>query len=330
MALLNDITAITKQDIEPQMVDAFFKSSPGFALLRDKCYAKFAGGTFIQIPIAYAPLNGGPTGRGGTFDTSYVQTDTALTFNIKEYVVPMTLYGYDNMINVGENATLSNLEAKAANAAETMAYKMGTDMWLDAQGQFSSTLALDGLYAACNDGTNSSHGNAAVTTYGGIPRSALSTAQNTGINGYTKSFYGSSLNLSDIQTAIGASTFGSKRVDIIFTTQAVWDLIWNKIQPQQRFQSNGGGIGIAPIGFDALRFNSTPIVVDQYMPAGYMYGIASDFLQLATSIVPKYAFGTTGWKDAQNNDDVSCQYLFGGNMTYSASRISFQLTDVTS
>jgi|SRR6185312_8656850 len=326
----NDLNAITVQDIEPQMVDTFFKSSPGFALLKDKCYAKFAGGVFIQIPIMYAPLNGGPTGRGGTFDTSYVQTTQALTFNIKEYWVNATLFGYDNMINVGDAAILSNLETKMADAAETMAFKMGTDMWLDGQGQSSSSIALDGLYAACNDGTNAAHGLAATTTYGGILRSSLSSSQNTGINGYTKSFFGTSLGLSDIQVAIGAATFGRHRPDILFSTQTVWDLIWNKIQPQQRFMSSQGGIGVAPIGFDALRFNNTPIVVDQYMPAGYMYGIASEFLELQTSVVPKYNFGTTGWKEAQNTDDVSCQYLFGGNMTYSAPRISLQLTDISS
>lgn len=35
----------------------------------------------------YAELKGGPFTRGGTFDISYVQTDTALEVNVKYFVL---------------------------------------------------------------------------------------------------------------------------------------------------------------------------------------------------------------------------------------------------
>ena len=44
---------------------------------------KFEGGTKVRHPIMFAELRGGATTRGGTFDTSYVQTDTALEVLVK-------------------------------------------------------------------------------------------------------------------------------------------------------------------------------------------------------------------------------------------------------
>jgi hypothetical protein len=44
---------------------------------------RFEGGTTIRHPIMYAELRGGAFTRGGTFDISYVQTDTALEVLVK-------------------------------------------------------------------------------------------------------------------------------------------------------------------------------------------------------------------------------------------------------
>lgn len=45
----------------------------------------------------YAELRGGAFTRGGTFDISYVQTDTALNVLPKYYYVNATLFGTDNV-----------------------------------------------------------------------------------------------------------------------------------------------------------------------------------------------------------------------------------------
>jgi hypothetical protein len=73
----DDLTSKTNKFIVPRMVDEVYKSSPLFTRLRSKNMERFEGGTSIRHPIMYAKLKGGPFTRGGSFDTSYVQTDTA-------------------------------------------------------------------------------------------------------------------------------------------------------------------------------------------------------------------------------------------------------------
>lgn len=326
---LNDISAITTQKIVPVAVDVFFKDAPLFVLMRKNRSEQFAGGTFIQQPIEYQRLNGGAFARGGTFDTSYQQTTQALQFNVKFYYVNVTLMGTDRVLNQGAEAVMSNMSTKMANAAQTLAYFMGTDMFLDGQGNLSSTLQLDGLFAACNDGqtSGSGTGETAIASYGGLARSAIGTGANNGINGYTQSFAGKSVGMSDLNAAIGAATFGQSGPNIMVGTQAVWNVFWNKIQPQQRFLDKDSAVAMA--GFKSVRVDGIPMVVDQYAAAGVLYGLDSSFLKLWISEDPAFHFGFTGFKEAVNTVDVSGQYLFGGNMIYSNPRVSFQLLDIT-
>ena len=56
-----------------------------------------------------------------------------------------------------------------------------------------------------------------------------------------------------------------------------------------------------------------------------MYGFNTNYIFLYVSTLKKYQFGFTGWKEAQNTDDVAGQYLFGGNTVFSAPRLMFNL-----
>ena len=79
----------------------------------------------------------------------------------------------------------------------------------------------------------------------------------------------------------------------------------------------------------ALKWNGASIVVDQYAAAGNIYGINTKHVQLWISTLPKYQFGFTGWKEAQNTDDVAGQFLFAGNIVVPAPRLFFRITGVT-
>jgi hypothetical protein len=72
--------------IVPRIVDNVFKNSPVLTRLKNKRRFQFEGGLTIRHNIMYAPLKGGSYQRGQAFDTSVVQTDTALYFNIKQYL----------------------------------------------------------------------------------------------------------------------------------------------------------------------------------------------------------------------------------------------------
>ena len=266
----------------------------------------------------YAELKGGAFTRGGTFDISYVQSDTALEINPKYYYVNATLFGTDDVLNRGPESAMSYVESKLVNAAGKMAKLLGTDLFLDGQGTNSQVIQLDGFESAIDDGTT-------YATYGGITRSAIATGDNVGINSYVTTQ--ATLSLSAVQTAFGSCWFGNEHIDLMVSPQAVWDIMWNKIQPQQRFLEEDTDVG--KIGFRAMRFNGSSLVVDQYAPTGVLWLLNTKYIQFWISTLPKFQFGFTGWKEAQNTIDVSGQYLFAGNLLLTAPRLMGQINGIT-
>lgn len=318
----DDITGKTNKHIVPRLVDNIYKSSPVFTRLRTRNAERFEGGTTIRHPIAFAELNGGPFQRGGTFNIAYVQTDTALEVNIKYYYVNVTLFGTDNVLARGPDAAMNYVESKMVNASGKMAKLLATAMYLDGTGAVSSTLDLDGFDQAIDNGST-------YASYGGITRADLGVANgtnNAGINGYAATL--NPFTMQGLDTAYGSSWFGNEHVDLIATTQAIWNIIQNKILPQQRFLEESSDV--AKIGFQSLRWKGASIVVDQYCPAGYIFGLNTKYVQFWISTLPKYQFGFTGFKEAQNTDDVAGQYLFAGNFLVPAPRLMFKLSGVTS
>jgi hypothetical protein len=314
----DDITSKTNKFIVPRLVDNVYKSSPVLTRLRTKNMERFDGGTTIRQPIMYAELKGGAFTRGGTFDISYVQSDTALEINPKYYYVNATLFGTDDVLNRGPEAAMSYVESKLVNAAGKMAKLLGTDLFLDGQGTNSQVIQLDGFQSGIDDGTN-------YATYGGITRSAIATGDNVGINSYLSTQ--ATLALSIVQTAFGSCWFGNEHIDLMCCPQPIWDILWNKIQPQQRFLEEDTDVG--KIGFRAMRFNGASLVVDQYAPTGVLWLLNTKYIQFWMSTLPKFQFGFTGWKEAQNTIDVSGQYLFAGNLLITAPRLMGQINGIT-
>ena len=77
------------------------------------------------------------------------------------------------------------------------------------------------------------------------------------------------------------------------------------------------------IGFQALRFNNQRLVVDQYCPSGYVFGMNTDFLIAHISEQELFSFGFTGFKELPNSVDAAGQLCFGGDVVVSAPRLGF-------
>src|ERR1043166_5016452 len=182
MLTWDDITSSTHDYIVPRSSDVVYKASPILTRLKTSNAQKFEGGNQIVHDIGYQELNGGAFNRGGTFDTSYVQTNTALKVVPKFYYVNITMFGTDDVIVRGPEAVLSLAAKKFANAAAKMAKLISTDAYLDGQGTNSATNQIDGFQAWIDNGNN-------YTAVGGITRSDLVSngTNNQGINGYVDS-----------------------------------------------------------------------------------------------------------------------------------------------
>lgn len=317
-----DISAVTVNHIVPEIVDEYYKVSPVFVLIfKGDTMRPFPGGNQIQQPIQYAPLKAGPFAPGGTFDISYVQTDTAMTFNVKYYYANVTIQGTQLPLNRGNEAIMSFVEEKMVNGSQALAQALATDIYNDGQGTVSSQIALDGLLAGYDDGTN-------YPSYGGLSRAAIGSGANTGINGYYQNI-GGAISLTALQKAYGQATFGNRQPNLISTTQIIYNALWNKMQPAQRVNDNIMVDAAQNIGFNAFRFNNQRLVVDQYCPAGYVFGMNTDFLNVHISEQELFDFGFTGFKELPNSVDAAGQLCFGGDIVVTAPRLGFILAGIT-
>jgi hypothetical protein len=312
MALsLIDISAYTSQYIVPKSTDTIFLNSPVFTRLSSRNMERFSGGLYIQRPIIYNELNGDAIGRGDAMNIDFVTTDTALVNDLKVYYVNITLFGFDSMKNDGPAAIFSQVETKFQNASMKMAKLLATNMYLD-HVTAGRQKHLDGLREWIDDGNQ-------FPTIGGITRSDIVpvTSPSTvgGLNAFTNNLGAGAFTLQTLNTAYGNAWFGADHPDLVVATQNGWNLIWNALQPQQRYYDTESDV--ASTGFQSFRFNGAEVVVDKYMPTGtngVMYLLNSKYLEWYFSTNKKFQFGFTGFKESNNSLDVAGQYLVGSNI----------------
>jgi len=307
-----DVTAVTTNYISDRFTDNYYKVSPTFVKVwKSGAMAKpFPGGNQIQVPFQYAPLKAAPFPPGGVFDISYIETQTAMTFNVKYSYANVTVRRTDFALNRGEAAIMNFLEPKVVNAEQALAQSLITQFFEDGQGTVSPLIALDGILAGYDDGTN-------YASYGGITRSAI---------GVGASATAWPFSLQQLQVAYGQATFGPTQPNFIATTQSIYNSFWNKMLPMQRTTEIDPDLQGA--GFRAFKFNGMSVVVDQYCPSGYIFGMNTDYIDAYISEDPTFAFGFTGFKELPNSLDMAGQTVFGGNIVVRAPRLGFILASV--
>jgi len=317
MALtLTELDAYTLKYIVPKTTDTIYLNSPVFTRLQSRNKQKFTGGLQIQRPIIVGKLNGDALGRGEAMNIDFVTTDTALVVDLKVYYVNITLFGFDSLRNDGELAVFSQVETKFQNASLKMAKLLATNMYLDDTGARSKHIT--GFNQWYDDGND-------YPTIGGITRSDVTTVGTVGgLNAYTGTL--TSFTLQQLNTAYGQAWFGADHVDLIAATQNGYDLIWNALQPNQRYADKESDVGVA--GFQSFRINAAEVVVDKYMPTGTngrMFGFNTKYIEWFFSTNPKFQFGFTGFKEANNTIDVAGQSLVGSNLVVPNPRSGFKL-----
>lgn len=325
MALtLNDVSAVTVNYVSNSFTDNYFKVSPVFVKVwKGGSMTKvWTGGIQIQVPFQYAPLKAGWFPPGGTFDIGYIETQTAMLFNPKYAYANVTVKRTDLPMNRGEAAVMNYLEPKVVNAEQALAQLMIQGFYADGQGTVTPLIAIDGILAGYDDGSN-------YTSYGSITRSAIATGASNGINGY---YFGNvtgspaastawPFSMQQLQTAYGQATFGPTQPNLIATTQVIWNAMWAKMLPMQRTTEIDPDLQGA--GFKSFKFNGMSVVVDQYCPAGYIFGMNTDYIDAYVSDDPTFAFGFTGFKELPNSLDMAGQTVFGGNVVVTAPRLGF-------
>ena len=143
----------------------------------------------------------------------------------------------------------------------------------------------------------------------------------SGANAYTQTGV-NTFQLATVNNAYGNAWFGSDHPDLICATQNGWNNFWNSIQPLQRYLDTESDVG--KIGFQSFRFNAAEVVIDKYMPANFMFGMNTSYIEWYHSDNPRFQYGFTGFKEAQNSIDVSGQFLYAGDIVVPNPQDRFQ------
>lgn len=350
MALtLSDINAFTTNKIVPKSTEVIFKNDPLLTKILAQNNVVYDGGMQIQRPLMYAKLWADAFTRGDMFDIGYRKTDTAFVVSPKFYAANITLLGTDDVINRGPAAAFSTVQSKMLNASLVMAETLSLAIYRDGQGYASSARHIDGLMAWVDDGsTNATYSSGATYTrslasVGGITRSDILAGPSTGdestyatvggINAYTHRNV-TTFTLDDLNRAYGFAWFGSDAPDLLVTTQGAYNRIWKATTPNQRYMERD--TVLAKVGFQSFRFNGAEVVISKYFQdavTGYgagsglggILGLNTKYIEMYVSDNPKFKFGFTGFKEAQNTLDVSGQFLFAGNLIYVSPRTGFKM-----
>jgi hypothetical protein len=173
---------------------------------------------------------------------------------------------------------------------------------------------IDGLPAICDDGTN-------YPTYGNITR-----ATDTWANAYLDGTGGAYSNTM-FQTTYGEASQNNQQPDMIMTTQAVYNSIWGKMTPQQRYQQLDSNADVRALGFDGMEFNRAIVLTDDDLTAGLAFFLNTSFMEFVV-----HSDRNMSWQDFMTHLDEDARtgrFYWMGNLICTAPRYFAQIQNIT-
>lgn len=323
------------------------------AYLKANVPEPYSGGTPIQENIVYDGLIGGAYNKGKTFNITQKQTDESLQFNIKFFEVGVTLYKEDiQVINKGPAAAYKIIDSKMNNAYMTIGAHQSIALYLNGKNA-GYTANFNGLAEALNDNSTNSWDGNTYATYGGLTRGGK---VGSAVNSVPVNVAGV-IEYNVLEENFSAACFGNVEPNIGMTTALGFSYIREKFQTQQRFTNSVD----ANIGFRGMEFQGAMLMKSRYCPGtaisassdpiavGYLdetsAGVVTAYPTLTAESLfwinarkpyanlyisddPEFAYGFTGFKPHQQNNEIAGQVLCAAQVTF-APRYHKQLYGIT-
>lgn len=268
------VRTTTRTFIVPTVYDQVTKGSPTLMkLLRNA--KTWSSGTRFEFPIKTSDsTNGGWTGVANQLDSDRQNVRTTASFEPRMVYKPVVAASIEMALNEGSERVVDLLQTEFDSQAQSLIDLMG-------QGLFTGTGTgnlPDSILNAADDG-------GMFATYGGIATSAHPSWA-----GYDLQSAGA-LTLSRMATFYDAIEVGTEKPDWIVTTKALWRTYESLLTPTVRagYVQSGyprmdeyGIVGNATAlygnqGFECLWFRGTPVVKDEQVQAGAMFGFNTKF-----------------------------------------------------
>jgi hypothetical protein len=300
----DDMDAAVNKKFLPKAVEQIFIGNALLTKLLAKSQVVFDSGRKIAQPIIYGKLAGGSYKGLDTFDIGYKPTQTYAEWDWKSYYVNVTIPGDDLDIAEGDEKIIGLLASKMETATMTAHDDLTSMFFSDGTGNANKD--FDGLLNGADSGS-------LYPTYGGITRTT-----ETWWAGKVDST-GGAVTIDAINAQIGTQTIAQKKPDLAFTTQTIYDKIWARVQPQQRFLD--GKSALAQVGFTGINFNGhCEIIVDNHCPGGYIFFLNTDYWKLILN--RKRNFSWTPPKTPVDYDAYIRQMITRGNLIDVQPRVS--------
>ena len=280
------LTSITRSFVMPAVVHQLKKEMPTFGKLLSQAKKRSTGGTYVEVPVTYRfKTNGGSYAGLDVLNTDQQDTRTRAQYDWKQVYEPIVIDNMELFKNGGSEASVETvvdlLKQEMEEAKESLQNNLATMIFGDGTGNGSKDLL--GLKALIDDGTD-------VTSLGGITFASYSWWQSA-----VSSAVGA-LTLSHMATQFNNASSGADKVDMIVTTEALWNAYEALLQPSVRYNFSGGQAPkIDTIGGGELYFRGAEVIKDEYCPSGYMFFINSKYLQLFVGNHPKHPTDKEGF-----------------------------------
>lgn len=315
---LFDESGIATMDwFAPKVTDQIFTSNPLTMQMKSNART-VGGGQKLNMAMIYAKADGSWHSEYATYGHAYKQQLGNAALDWKLYQVPVVLSHLELLINANNPTRRFALaEQKNFIAAKTAADDLGTAMFDITATGAGGGLAIDSLDKAVSD---QAEGGAKHVLYAGITRAATGNEAvwNSNVNTTT-----TILTLGALQTEYGNAQEGDEKVNLMVTTQVLFNKLYNLMTPIQRL---GSGL-LGQSGFSALLVNGVPVVVDSHCTANYLYGLNMNHIEL---VAHSLAFFTFEKAMMPGNQWVHVgRYHFVGNVLCHAPRYQFKFTALT-
>jgi len=251
-----DITATTLKYYEKKLYDNIFKAYPLLEKLISKGQIReFESGEKIFIPIEYAAnTNVGFISKTDTMSTNSQALITAAEDKWRILAGTIDFNDLDMVLNRGEAQIVDLMKSKIKNLEKAMKKKLAEALHTAQSGD-----AINGLPDIVST-TTTLHGIAPADAPSWVAGYANDTAK--------------ALSIADMTTAYNSVSDGADHVDLIDTSQTLFEKYESLVQPQLRFADSR----TADAGFENLKFKGAVCVLDKNCTSDRMYFLTTDYL----------------------------------------------------
>lgn len=312
---LTDLATTTIESRSKKIADNVSENNAILLRLSQKDKIKPAsGGRLIYQELSFQENgNGGWYSGYDTLPVAAQDVITAAEFNWKQYAVPVTISGLEELQNDGEEGLIDLLESRLGVAESTMANAIAAGLYSDGTG--SGGKEITGLGAAVPQAPTSG-------TYGGINRATWSFWQS---QLYDPAATPTTTTIQSYMNLLWSYCVrGSDHPDLIMAGGTIWATYLGSLQTNQRFTDPK----LADAGFTTVKFMNADVVLDGGIggnaTATDMYFLNTNYIHFRPhkrrNMVP------IGKRRVATNQDAAVEILgWMGNLTCSGSKFQGRL-----